>query len=105
MAVHGMAWTGLPVPARALVIHYSVPLVHKYPSFSLGHQPDVDAEGWNFHFTEAVAVSHHSWTHIQFKCISDYGTTCAQKYVRKTAFPPGRFDHILNRVLMNCQKW
>ena len=45
MAVHGMAWTGLPVPARALVIHYSVPLVHKYPSFSLGHQPDVDAEG------------------------------------------------------------
>jgi hypothetical protein len=60
MAVHGTAWTGLPVPARALVVHYSVPLVHTYPPFSSGHLPDMDVEGFNFHVTEAVAVSHHS---------------------------------------------
>jgi hypothetical protein len=60
MAVRGMAWTGLPVSARALVIHYSVPLVHTYPPFSSGHLPDMDVEGFNFHVTEAVAVSPHS---------------------------------------------
>ena len=60
MAVHGMAWTGLSVPARALVIHYSVPLVHTYPPFSSGHLPDMDVEGFNFHVTEDVVVSPHS---------------------------------------------
>jgi hypothetical protein len=60
MAVHGMVCTGLPVPAVALVIHYSVPLVHRYPPFSSGHLPDMDVEGFNFHITEAVTVSHHS---------------------------------------------
>jgi hypothetical protein len=74
---HGVAWTVLPVSARALVIHYSVPLVHTYPQFSSGHLPDMDVEGFNFPVTEAVAVSDNSETHIQFKCISDYGTTYA----------------------------
>ena len=65
----------------------------------------MDVEGFNFPVTEAVAVSDNSETHIQFKCISDYGTTYAWKYVRKTAFPPGRFD-LINHVpvLMYCQK-
>ena len=60
LAVHGMAWTGLPVPARALVIHYSVPLVHTYPPFSSDHLPNMDVEGFNFPVTEAGAISHHS---------------------------------------------
>jgi len=55
-----MAWTGLPVPARALVIHYSFPLVYTYPPFSSGHLPDMDVEGFNYHVTGTVAVSHHS---------------------------------------------
>jgi hypothetical protein len=90
MAIHGMAWTGLPVPARVLVIHYSVSLVHTFPPIYSGHIPDMDVEGFSFHM---------------FKCSPDYGTTCAPKCIRKVAFPSGIFDLINHLpVLMQCQK-